>query len=127
MVSPLAESLDCRTVAARRPQENTTDPRSGLGVSFRPPKGAAMSFPPQRDPAPSRRRRQAVPSAALGLVLGGFVLGSAMLPARAQTTGLTPLSDLGSGHYQGYQGGLYPGGTNAPPAAHRTAALAMAA
>lgn len=47
-------------------------------------------------------------------------------PAVAQT-GLTPLSDLGPGHYQGFQGGLYPGGVNAPPAAHEAAALAMAA
>ena len=49
------------------------------------------------------------------------------LPAFAQTTGLIPLSDLGTGTYQGFQGGLYPGGQNAPPVAHFRAALARAA
>ncbi len=48
-------------------------------------------------------------------------------PASAQTTGLVPLNDLGTGLYQGYQGGLYPGGTNAPPAGHEAAALQLAA
>ncbi len=31
----------------------------------------------------------------------------------------TPISDMGTATYQGYQGGLYPGGLNDPPAAHR--------
>jgi hypothetical protein len=30
----------------------------------------------------------------------------------------TPLNDLGTGFYQGYQGGLYPGGSNVRPASH---------
>jgi hypothetical protein len=30
----------------------------------------------------------------------------------------TPITDLGQGTYQGYQGGLYPGGSNERPAAH---------
>src|SRR5260221_3429926 len=34
------------------------------------------------------------------------------------SVGKTPLNDLGAGMYQGYQGGLYPGGSNAIPAAH---------
>jgi len=37
-----------------------------------------------------------------------------------------PLNDLGVGTYQGFQGGLYPGGVNVPPAAHASAALAQA-
>ena len=45
----------------------------------------------------------------------------------AQTTGLTPLNDLGSGFYQGFKGGLYPGGTNAPPPVQRQASLLLAA
>ncbi|MFN7975022.1 MAG: DNRLRE domain-containing protein [Acidobacteriota bacterium] len=54
-----------------------------------------------------------------------FLLVTA-LGASAQTTGLVPLTDLGPGTYQGFQGGLYPGGSNVPPAAHETAAIAEA-
>ncbi len=48
------------------------------------------------------------------------------VPAVAQTTGLVPLNDLGTGFYQGNQGGLYPGGANTPPAGHQTAAMQRA-
>ena len=43
-----------------------------------------------------------------------------------ESTGLIPLPDLGTGLYQGEQGGLYPGGQNAPPPAHLKAGLALA-
>lgn len=43
------------------------------------------------------------------------------------SVGFTPLGDLGTDAYRGYEGGLYPGGANAPPADHRQAALARAA
>src|SRR3974390_2018454 len=33
-----------------------------------------------------------------------------------ESTGLIPLPDLGKEKYKGEQGGLYPGGVNAPPA-----------
>jgi hypothetical protein len=46
-------------------------------------------------------------------------------PAR-ESTGLVPLPELGMGLYQGEQGGLYPGGKNAPPAAHLAAGMAAA-
>src|SRR5215467_4674815 len=42
------------------------------------------------------------------------------------TTGLVPLTDLGKGVYQGFEGGLYPGGGNEPPAAHLKAGLKIA-
>ena len=43
-------------------------------------------------------------------------------------TGLVPLNDLGSGTYLGvFQGGLYPGGSNTPPAAHAVEGMARAA
>jgi len=48
-------------------------------------------------------------------------------PVGAQTTGLVPLTDLGPGYYNGFQGGLYPGGTNVAPPAHLAAALQMSA
>jgi len=44
--------------------------------------------------------------------------------AGGPTTGLIPLNDLGAGTYQGFQGGLYPGGVNSPPPAHLQAAMA---
>ncbi|MBI5362375.1 MAG: hypothetical protein HZA53_04290 [Planctomycetes bacterium] len=43
------------------------------------------------------------------------------------SVGFTPLSDLGAGTYAGFQGGLYPGGSNVRPAAHDAAGLAQAA
>jgi hypothetical protein len=46
-------------------------------------------------------------------------------PSR-ESTGLIALPDLGKGIYQGEQGGLYPGGDNAPPAAHLKAGLKVA-
>ena len=42
------------------------------------------------------------------------------------SVGLTPLGDLGQGLYLGqFQGGLYPGGVNTPPAAHAAEGLAL--
>ncbi len=40
--------------------------------------------------------------------------------------GLTALTDLGTGTYQGHQGGLYPGGVNVIPAVHSAAGRLMA-
>ncbi|WP_420628822.1 hypothetical protein [Candidatus Leptofilum sp.] len=42
------------------------------------------------------------------------------------SVGLVPLTDLGTNLYMGQQGGLYPNGQNAPPAAHLAAGLAQA-
>src|SRR5437867_857694 len=42
------------------------------------------------------------------------------------STGNIPINDLGAGTYMGFQGGLYPGGQNAPPAGHAAAAQLMA-
>jgi hypothetical protein len=41
--------------------------------------------------------------------------------------GQVPLNDLGSGMYQSYQGGLYPGGSNEMPMTHKAAGLVAAA
>lgn len=43
------------------------------------------------------------------------------------STGLIPLTDLGSSTYEGMSGGLYPGGSNTRPPAHEAAGLAIAA
>ena len=42
------------------------------------------------------------------------------------STGNIPLNDLGRGSYQGFTAGLYPAGSDMPPAAHAAAALAIA-
>ena len=42
------------------------------------------------------------------------------------SVGLTPLSDLVSGTYQGQAGGLYPGGSNAMPGTHLSEGIARA-
>ncbi len=43
------------------------------------------------------------------------------------SVGRIPINDLGTGYYQGYQGGLYPGGFNVRPAPHDSAGRALAA
>ena len=43
------------------------------------------------------------------------------------SVGQTPIDDLGTGTYAGFQGGLYPGGSNVRPAAHLAAGLAETA
>jgi hypothetical protein len=45
------------------------------------------------------------------------------LPPPRDSTGLVPLTELGTGTYKGEDGGLYGAGRNEPPAAHRAAAL----
>jgi len=42
------------------------------------------------------------------------------------TSKLVPLTDLGSGKYEGFEGGLYPDGVNTRPASHEAAGLALA-
>jgi hypothetical protein len=42
------------------------------------------------------------------------------------TSNLVPLTDLGTGKYQGFEGGLYPDGTNTRPASHEAAGVALA-
>ncbi|MGI8424057.1 MAG: ester cyclase [Chloroflexota bacterium] len=42
------------------------------------------------------------------------------------TTGYVPLPDLSAGTYEGFEGGLYPGGSNRPPAAYAALGLERA-
>ncbi|MGH2828855.1 MAG: hypothetical protein ACRDJM_00065 [Actinomycetota bacterium] len=53
----------------------------------------------------------------LTTILGPVVPASAIDCSRT-STGMVPLSDLGTGTYQGQEGGLYPGGSNERPAVH---------
>jgi len=65
----------------------------------------------------------------MGITAGRYVAALAVLtitvlngaPANAATK--VPLNDLGTGTYLGFQGGLYPNGSNSMPAAHRTAGI----
>lgn len=52
--------------------------------------------------------------------------GPAAQGCSVTSVGLTPLTDLGGGLYQGQPGGLYPGGANTRPAAHEAAGVAIA-
>jgi len=61
------------------------------------------------------------------MVAGGSPLPAAAANCAGTSVGFTPLSDLGNGEYKGAGGGLYPGGRDAPPAAHLAAASARAA
>jgi len=70
-----------------------------------------------------KRNRIVARFVAMALTSGSWV-GSAL--AGGTSTGLIPLTQL-SGQYQGFEGGLYPGGGNTLPSAHLAAGLSRAA
>src|SRR5262245_50395118 len=84
--------------------------------------GAIFQQPLTR-PAFRVDRRAAVTRTLRGRALG-VLLGLGVAASRADAgcanpfVDRTPLTDLGTGTYNGYQGGLYPGGTNERPASH---------
>src|SRR5262245_9646056 len=47
-------------------------------------------------------------------------------PEKFDTSTLTPLTELGTGKYHDFEGGLYPGGKNERPADHEAAGIALA-
>ncbi|MGI8956534.1 MAG: PKD domain-containing protein [Chthoniobacterales bacterium] len=59
--------------------------------------------------------------------LFGLAPGSVLADCSLVSTGNIPLPDLGGANYQGFQGGLYPNGSDTAPAAHYTAGVAQAA
>jgi hypothetical protein len=72
-------------------------------------------------------------AAALLLSVGFAVAVAGATPVAAATpmcgntsTSFTALPDLGSGAFQGEQGGLYPGGSNVPPAGYKSAGISAA-
>jgi hypothetical protein len=60
--------------------------------------------------------------------LGRTAVPSGQSPpiTRVDTSKLVPLTELGQGRYQGFEGALYPGGKNRRPASHEAAGLALA-
>jgi hypothetical protein len=66
-------------------------------------------------------------AAAVACAFGAFAATAEAQTCSNTSVGLTPLNDLGSGTYAGFTGGLYPGGSNAPPSTHAGAGLAQAA
>jgi hypothetical protein len=63
---------------------------------------------------------------AIALLLALAPPGASASDCSRTSVGLTPIDDLGAGLYQGYSGGLYPGGSNVRPATHDAAGLAIA-
>ncbi len=61
----------------------------------------------------------------VGLKVGGDAKTGPPLP-KADTSKLKPLPELGTEKYQGFEGGLYPGGKNDRPLDHESAGLALA-
>ena len=91
--------------------------------------------------SPAHPAHPAHPALVLAVVVALTLAACSRSPASPTEGGLTeaaacagrmdtarvPLSDLGTGCYLGFQGGLYPNASNTMPAAHRSAGLAAAA
>ncbi len=79
------------------------------------------------------RSRIAVVVGAISILLSGALPAAAQESSRSAadcsltSTGMVPLTDLGSGTYLGEEGGLYPGGVNTVPADHAALGLWHAA
>lgn len=63
----------------------------------------------------------------LSFRVAAFFFHFAWVASAPLTAQSLPLNDLGSSAYQGFQGGLYPGGSNVPPPTHVANAMAAAA
>jgi hypothetical protein len=59
-------------------------------------------------------------------ILGKINCNNITADVAGSSNPIIPLTDLGTGTYLGYEGGLYPNGSNVPPASQEDAALALA-
>ncbi|HJR18168.1 MAG TPA: hypothetical protein VJ922_00465, partial [Actinomycetota bacterium] len=62
---------------------------------------------------------------ALALFAAGTIPLALAADCAKTSTGLVPLTDLGTDSYKGRQGGLYPGGSNKRPSAHTGAGISL--
>ena len=88
-------------------------------------------MPPTKGIAPGRSRQHVpsrVPRAAALLVFLVAVWSSVLRVSASESSlfSASPINDLGTGTYLGFQGGLYPGGDNSPSSDHLGAGLAHA-
>lgn len=63
---------------------------------------------------------------AIAMLAAGSARSAPAADCSKTSVGFTPLTDLKTGHYHGYQGGLYPGGKNVPPKTYLKNGLAYA-
>ncbi|HMI31608.1 MAG TPA: T9SS type A sorting domain-containing protein [Candidatus Limnocylindrales bacterium] len=75
---------------------------------------------------PARIFHGRIASVTVLALLAAFPCRSWAIDCTRDSTGMIPLTDLGVGFYQGFQGGLYSGGSNQRPAAHAQAGLSIA-
>jgi hypothetical protein len=90
------------------------------------PWAKAQENPPRAaDPAKAQQIEQALRTLQQSLIQAGRAPRPANVPAPRESTGLVPLTDLGTGTYLGKPGGLYSGSNTRPPA-HEEAGLKLA-
>ena len=65
-------------------------------------------------------------SVAVGALAAPAATHESVANCAGTSVGLAPLKDLGKGAYQGFEGGLYPGGVNAPTGKYLTQGMASA-
>ena len=90
---------------------------------------ASTKFRGRRSTTPLVTMRSHTTFLVLGLLLFiavGFVPRAARGDCSLTSTGDIPLPDLGTGNYQGFEGGLYPSGSDTRPTEHEAAGLAEA-
>ena len=58
---------------------------------------------------------------ALAVIISLFLTNQTLVGLAAEKTEMVPLTELGTGTYLGFQGGLYPGGSNQMPEQHKSA------
>jgi len=85
-----------------------------------------MDEPPSMSPQARRRSRFALAAYVAIVGCASHNAPAAPIANALADTAKVPLTDLGASTYRGFQGGLYPGGSNVVPAAHAALGTAFA-